>query len=158
MTNFQRIVLIGAQGYERESEDFRVVCFPWDKLNKISNIRDYDTVILNLLSIGIMEISNIEWWVFFQLLNTTSMMEMLKPGGRIIVIGDPRFHVDRQSPAKKAREESRIRAVSDAVVEPIPSRIRLRLDHLKGVQTPFLDWTAAKFHWDDQPGDSVIRP
>lgn len=124
MERMEKIALIGAQGYDRKSEYQRVDCFPWDKLNKIINIRDYDIVLLNLLSLE--RVNNVDWTVFFKLLNPFSMKEILFNEGRIIVIGDPRFSIRIKSATEK--------------------------EH---IERPFLSWTGVKFNWDNEPGESV---
>lgn len=47
----RKVALIGAKGYEHATEGLRADCFTWANLHKISNIRDFDTIIINLLSL-----------------------------------------------------------------------------------------------------------
>jgi hypothetical protein len=47
----RKLLLIGAKGYDRSKEGLRLDCVPWDSLSRISNLRDYDTLVINLLSI-----------------------------------------------------------------------------------------------------------
>ena len=43
--------MIGAKGYGRDKEGVRLKCIPWDKLSDISNVSDYDMLVISLLSI-----------------------------------------------------------------------------------------------------------
>jgi hypothetical protein len=49
----KKIALVGATGYEYSSPEERVNCFSWDRLKKVTNLADYDFVILNLLSLDV---------------------------------------------------------------------------------------------------------
>jgi hypothetical protein len=124
----RKVILIGARGYERVHEGVRVECFPWDKIIKIKNIRDYDTVILNLLPLR-NEASRkaVSWSVFLRLLDFTSAMDILVNGGAIVVVGDPRFDVPVEQSKKKNSQP----------------------------KLPFLAWTGINFFWDPEPGDTV---
>jgi hypothetical protein len=117
----KKILLIGAKGYDRDKEGLRLKCIPWDKLSVITNVRDYDVLIINLLNIKTdAERKTVDWVKFNSILNFKAAADILIHGGEIIVLGDPRFDI---------------------------------LDPL--LQTEFLDWTGAKFNWDNQPGDTI---
>jgi len=127
MVRPRKIALIGAQGYAQESPDLRVDCFPWDKINTITNLRDYDILLLNLLSLEKVGVGGVDWSSFIEVLNPGVTIEILRPGGFIFIIGDPRFSITRKS-----------------------------LVDNEDIERPFLNWTGLIFHWDNQPGDTVI--
>src|SRR3989442_5477928 len=83
-----KIALIGAQGYERRAPQ-RIDCFQWDRLKADLNFRDYDTVILNLLSVN----ERSGWDVFCTAFDFHVVNELLQSNGQIIFLGDPRFSV-----------------------------------------------------------------
>ncbi len=119
----KKIALIGTQGYERRGEDLRIDCFPWHKINEITNLQDYDMLLFNLLSLTTPAVLNGP--EFHGKFNFDIAFEILRPGGQIIVLGDPRFKI-RTSPS------------------PIPA-----------IEEPFLAWTGIVFTWDNRPGDTV---
>lgn len=125
MTRHPKIALIGAQGYQREAPE-RIDCFPWQSLPKGLNLRDYDTVILNLVPLAVRP--EVNWPLFETLLNPRVTRELLHSQGRIIVIGDPRFSI------------------------PVPMNDSLGKS---SGERPFLFWSGATFDWDGQPGDTV---
>jgi hypothetical protein len=122
-SNARKILLIGAKGYDRDKEGLRLKCVPWDKLTAIANVRDYDTLVIDLLSIKTAaQRKLVNWDQFNNLLDFQAASGILNHEGEIIVIGDPRFTIpDSRS--------------------------------LDGKE--FLDWTGAKFVWDEQPGDTI---
>jgi len=127
MDRTKKIALIGAQGYQRQSADLQLDCFPWHKVSDIPNLRDYDVVLLDLLSLDQVGTADVDWSSFFDGLNPGSMAQILEPGGQIIVVGDPRFSIRRKGP--NGRED---------------------------IEEPFLAWTGVNFYWDNQPGDTVV--
>jgi hypothetical protein len=48
----KKIALIGATGYEYDSPEARIDCFLWNSLRKVTNLADYEVVILDLLSLS----------------------------------------------------------------------------------------------------------
>lgn len=132
----RKVALIGAKGFQRTTDEVHLDCFLWTQIGKIHNIRDYDTVILDLLSIETDETrSVVPWDKFLSLLDFSSAVDILQNGGTIIVIGDPRFSVSVAPPAKKPKA---------ALVVPAGSSL------------PFLNWTGVQYGWDSEPGDTVI--
>lgn len=131
----QKLALIGAEGYQRLSQEHRVDCFPWDKIATIENLRDYDTVVIDLLSLGLdsrtspetLRTGKVNWEAFHHVLNPVSMRDILGDGS-IIVVGDPRFSI-RRNEGTSAQPAYYTK--------------------------PFLAWTGIKFYWDNQPGDTV---
>lgn len=92
----KKIALIGAKGYAYSSSEARIECFPWDRLNKVSNLADYDVVILDLLPLG--DVERLDYVAFRKLLNVRTAQEVLgKRDSAIFVLGDPRFHVKWRS-------------------------------------------------------------
>lgn len=124
-----KVILIGAKGYEGYREGLRVECISWQEIVKIKNIRDYDTIALNLLPLRDEEFrSSVPWPEFSTLLDFRSTMDILINGGEIIVVGDPRFDVPIGTPQEKKGSPS---------------------------AQPFLEWTGVEFHWDSEPGDTI---
>lgn len=129
----RKVVLIGAKGYQRTEKDVRVDCFLWDEIKKIKNIRDYDTLILNLLGLqDKVSRQKVSWGSFRSILDFNSARDILQNGGIIIVIGDPRFQVSTEAVKNKAKETSNSKKEQE-----------------------FLDWIGAAFEWDSEPGDTV---
>jgi hypothetical protein len=120
----RKLAVIGADGYQKNYEDLRVDCFPWHKISNIKNLRDYDTIVISLLSV---DPEAVNWTTFISKLNPFTTVEILKPGGSIIVIGDPRFDI----------------SVSGSRASESKSQI------------PFLAWTGMKFQWDDGQGETL---
>ena len=90
----KKILLIGAKGYDRDKEGLRLKCVSWDKLSSIRNVRDYDVLVINLLSIKTTaERNKVDWKVFSKLLDFRAASDILNHGGEIIVLGDPRFNI-----------------------------------------------------------------
>lgn len=120
-----KIALIGAKGYTQDSADLQVSCFAWSDLTKIINLRDYDKVIVSLLSLKHQH-STIDWDAFAKALDLRTLRDILWNGGSIIILGDPRFTIQRYKEGSS---------------EPITE--------------PFLIWTGMNFEWDGQPGDTI---
>lgn len=132
----RKVILLGVKGFQRTTEGVQVDCFLWSQLGKIKNIRDYDTVILDLLSLVAEEDRNaVTWSKFFSLLDFHGAVDILQNGGTILVIGDPRFQTPLASPPKKDKKKE-------------------EADEYLCI--PFLQWSGVKFVWDSEPGDTVI--
>lgn len=128
-TNTKKLLLIGSKGYERNLAGVRVDCVLWEHLSKVANIRDFDTVILNLFPIQDGERrKNVDWTHFHKLVDFRAAADVLMHGGRIVFVGNPRFTVP--APPSEAH-------------------------HPRTDEVPFLEWTGIQFHWDGQPGDTV---
>ena len=133
----RKVILLGAKGFQRTTEGVQVDCFLWSKLKKVKNIRDYDTVILNLLPLASEEDRNaVTWSKFFSLLDFHSAVDILQNGGMILVIGDPRFQASLTSPPIKDKKKEK--------------------EADEDLSVPFLQWSGLDFIWDSQPGDTVI--
>jgi len=100
----RKLLLIGATGYDRVKDGLRLDCVSWDELSGIQNVRDYDVLVLNLLSIGTDAArKKVDWEKFNELLDFPATSDILTHKGRIIVLGDPRFEIPnlRESGTKK---------------------------------------------------------
>ncbi len=129
----RKVVLVGAKGFQRTTEGIQVDCFLWSQLGKLKNIRDYDTVILDLLPLASdKDRQAVIWGKFFSLLDFHSAVDIIQDGGMILVIGDPRFQVSTDPSSQKGKKTE----------EPD--------------MAPFLQWSGVKFAWDSEPGDTVI--
>lgn len=127
-----KVVVIGGKGYQRTAEGLQVDCFLWTQIGNIKNIRDYDTIILDLLPLedenGRKDVS---WEHFCSLLDFHSTMDVLLNAGMIIVTGDPRFTLEwKEERGEKNSHTSKSQA--------------------------FLAWTGVDFAWDPESGDTVI--
>lgn len=127
MSRKKKIIILGCRGYQRNADDILVDCFSWEEISKIKNIRDYDTLIVNLLSLPSSK-PPLDGDVVFEHLNIVSTLEIIRNNGEIIVIGDPRFEVEVTDPDDKSKKITR----------------------------PFLHWTGIDFVWDNSPGDTII--
>jgi hypothetical protein len=88
----RKIALVGTQGYDKSPSDVKLDCFPWERFSKGINLRDYDVVVLNLLSLS--SIKDVDWASFFNSLNFGAMLEITQgEEGMIILVGDPRFDI-----------------------------------------------------------------
>lgn len=129
----RKVVLIGAKGFQRTTEGVQVDCFLWSQLGKLKNIRDYDTVIIDLLPFASDEDRQaVTWGKFSSLLDFHSAVDILQNGGMILVIGDPRFQVPSDPSSQKDKK---------------PEQHEM---------APFLQWSGVTFAWDSEPGDTVI--
>lgn len=127
----RKVLLVGAKGYQQTGEGVRVDCCLWTEIKKVSNIRDYDTIILDLLDFKIdKDRETVDWELFHHCLNFQNIMDILLNSGAIIIIGDPRFSI----PILKDIEEKQSKDKTDQ---------------------PFLQWSGIKFSWDSEPGDTV---
>lgn len=122
-----KIVILGSHGYDQESDKQKIVCFPWKKVKNIKNIRDYDTVIIDLLNIQSEDArKELKWKEISNILDYRNSMDILFNHGMLIILGDPRFEI----PAKNEEDGS-------------------------DILVPFLNWTGIDFTWDEEPGDTV---
>jgi len=129
----KKILLIGASGFEQTNEEIRVECFPWDRIHKIQNIRDFDTVILDLLPFeDKINKDEVDWKEFYNLFSFKNAMDILMNNGGMIILGDPRFSIKFASDGNENVAKG------------------------KEVVWDFLFWTGIEFVWDDQPGDTLI--
>jgi hypothetical protein len=100
MSRKRKIIILGGKGYQLETKDLLVKCFLWSEIQKIKNIRDYDIVIINLLS----EPKKLDSKLLFEHLNIESALGITQNGGVMIVVGDPRFEIetiDQENKEKK---------------------------------------------------------
>lgn len=126
MSRKHKIIILGCDGYQRDTEEILVDCFSWDTIAKIKNIRDYDTLIVNLLSLPSTPLP-LDGDKVFDHLNIVSTLEIVQNGGDIIVVGDPRFEVEVKDTENKDKK----------------------------IKRSFLCWTGIDFRWDESPGDTI---
>lgn len=133
-TRKHKVILIGAKGYQRTAEGLQVDCFLWSEIAHVSNIRDYDIIILDILPLeDESSKEEVKWEHFCSLLDFHGTMDVLLNGGEIIVIGDPRFRINL-----KQKQEKREKDIKESMA------------------LEFLSWTGIDFIWDSDPGDTVI--
>lgn len=127
-----KAVLIGASGYATHTDTHRLDSFGWHQLDQLSNLRDYDAIVISLLEDRPAENAVHVWSAFAKQLNTTTCREITMHGGRIVLVGDPRFNVTTGEERRGVIQHS---------------------------TKPFLDFTGGIFLWDLHGGDSVgIEP
>jgi hypothetical protein len=86
-----KVALIGASGYATHTETHRLDSFGWHQLDKLTNLRDYDAVVMSLLEHRPAENAAYVWNAFAKQLNPDTCREITTHGGKIIIVGDPRF-------------------------------------------------------------------
>ncbi|HEX5221744.1 MAG TPA: hypothetical protein VFZ59_19420, partial [Verrucomicrobiae bacterium] len=90
----RKLLLIGATGFNRVQDGLRLDCLPWDHLSEVASVRDYDGLVLSLLSIASTETrAKVDWGKFTRLLDFSAATDVLTHGGKIIILGDPRFEI-----------------------------------------------------------------
>lgn len=78
-------------------------CFSWDRLKKVTNLADYDVVILDLLSLQ--GPRDLDVPVFRKMLDIRTAQQVLsKTDGALFVLGDPRFTIKWESDRAKHEE------------------------------------------------------
>jgi len=145
MSNRQRkIMLIGATGYNQSDDEIIIECFEWREIKKIKNIKDYDVLILDLLKLDTEESrKKIKWEHFISMLNFETLKTLMYSNAVIIVIGDPRFTI--------IKETIRIVGVDyKPFVKGVGSK-----PFVKGDILNFLDWSGLIFCWDNKPGTTT---
>ncbi len=129
MGRARRAVIIGAQGFRRSDDIVEIECFSWEGVADIPNPSDYDTIILNLISLG--DPATVNWSGFFEKFTVDTTREVLINNGHIVIVGDPRFWAE-EPVHRPGGEES-------------PGR-------------EFLSWTGVEFDWDNRPGRTKKQP
>jgi hypothetical protein len=123
----KRVLILGSDSFRTQRRELLIVSKRWDQVGANVNIRDYDVLILNLLSVG--DPKDVAWPQVEAQLNRGTVIDLLQSGGEIVVLGDPRFRWTHGQ-----TESQQIDAPGGLV--------------------DFLDWTAMTFDWDDSPGTS----
>ena len=88
----RRVIILGASAPRVEGRDLRIDCLPWTNVGKGFNLLDYDTLIVNLLSIENPE--QIDWEAFDKSLHREVFLQFLlatPERGSAAVLGNPRF-------------------------------------------------------------------
>lgn len=91
-----RIALIGLSGYSFKDDQKELVSFSWNKLVAIKNVADFDQVIVHLPTLR--DSKKLTRESFASVFNISNLADILKNGGRFIVIGDPRIEVFPDDP------------------------------------------------------------
>jgi hypothetical protein len=158
-----KIAVIGATEPRYESREVRVECFPWNRLKKLTNLADYDVVILDLLSKTHKTLQDVD--TFVSVLNEQSMLEVLvskvygSPHGIFYVLGDPRFSFVEEMPAPPGAPQmqdppSVPRSPTSLDARPLAGN---SAGSSRRVEIPFLHWTGMQFSWDKRPGNALER-
>ncbi len=129
MSQPKKILIIGSIAYKKSDSKVRIDCYSWREVGEIKNPRDYHTLIINLLSIPDEKSrSQVPWDEVRSRLTIYTSTQIMKRGGDIVFIGDPRFRIPtrKKSPAKHSN-----------------------------IDIPFLKWTGLKFDWDNSSGDTM---
>jgi len=125
----QKILLLGCNSYSGSNDEMIVVSCGWDKISPSINLRDYDTILINLLELSEEKRSTINWQIFGEIVSLVVARDVLQNQGKIILVGDPRF----QYPV--ANEDGRDK---------------------KGTKNvDFLNWTGLDCSWDASSGDTI---
>jgi hypothetical protein len=121
----KKVALLGAREFEYSSSEARIECFPWNQLNKVRNLADYDEVVLNTSSLR--DSARSSGATIRNVLDTSTAHEILRPPGEgaIFVLGDPRIGLAGKTDDKSLGNET------------------------------FLSWTGFEFVWDDRSGTTL---
>ena len=93
-SGIRKLLLIGATGYDRVDDGLRLDCVPWAELSAVASVRDYDVLVLNLLSIASADDrAKVDWGRFTQLLDFSAATDVLTHDGKMVILGDPRFEI-----------------------------------------------------------------
>jgi hypothetical protein len=93
MARQRKIALIGVKGYNAHSAEVRVSSYEWDSLDDVPNLRDFDTLLLDLLSVR----GEADYEGLAKILDIHTMTDILNTGGTILVLGDPRPEIHSQN-------------------------------------------------------------
>ncbi|MGD0569823.1 MAG: hypothetical protein ABSA78_15590 [Candidatus Sulfotelmatobacter sp.] len=85
--------MIGAKGYNAHSAEIRVSSYAWDSLDEVPNLRDFDVVILDLLSVR----GEADYESLGKILDIHAMTDILNTEGTILVLGDPRPEIHSEN-------------------------------------------------------------
>ncbi len=97
MKRKRKVLLVGAEGYSRKSKDIHLKCVKWETIEQLSNIRDYDVVIINLLELDPDKRAKVSWDKFPDILSFNHARDILQNRGGFIILGDPRFRIKIKS-------------------------------------------------------------
>jgi hypothetical protein len=125
----EKILLIGSDGFDATNEDAIISCFSWDQLESSINLRDFDTIVVNLLGLSEETRQRIDWSRFEAIVNFAITRNVLQNNGKILIVGDPRFSLEIQGQNDQGKSAK--------------------------VTQPFLFWTGLRCGWDNSAGDTV---
>jgi hypothetical protein len=86
-----KVAVIGVRGFSQQVEHYDVRSFPWNKLHRNQNLKDFDIVVISLL--GSDQGRRINGDVFSDVWDDEIASAVVSHGGRVIVLGDPRFEL-----------------------------------------------------------------
>lgn len=95
----KQIAILGSQGYQSSDHRVLIDCYPWDRLDRIKNLSDYDFVLINLLTLK--NYKYVNWSDFHGAMSSQVMAEILGPHGQIIVLGNPDFPIFEGEPQEQ---------------------------------------------------------
>jgi hypothetical protein len=127
--NKRKLLLVGANGFNRNDEENILKCYNWNNIDRIENVRDYDVIIINLIetdNLSDLDINDVE-----HLFNFKNAYDISKTHGKIIIVGDPRKKIPMNTDNDLFKNQK---------------------DNL----APITFFTGMKFSWDNNPGDTVI--
>jgi hypothetical protein len=122
----KRILLIGWEGLATGSDDVVLKCVPWPNVSGLPNVSDFEAVLLNVFE---KPPDTTDWLAFAQALSIRTAADVLRHGGEIIVLGDPRFNITWPS--------------------QMPGFPKYQSE-------PFLKWSGLIFEWDNRAGNTLV--
>jgi len=78
------------------STSWKVVSIPWNKLDRLPNLSDFDVLVIDLSSCENRD--SVDWETLAQKLSTRTFFDIAGNGGKVLVIGDPTFAWQRDAP------------------------------------------------------------
>lgn len=125
----KKLLIIGDMNFVSNEADMRIEGASWHDLARVSNIADFDVVLLNLMYLqDRRHREEVDWDRLASLLSFQTVVDVLEPGGHIILLGDPRFEI----------------TLTDSSGPVTTTRSR-----------PFLHWTGAFFDWQEESGTTL---
>jgi hypothetical protein len=90
MGRVRKIAIVGARGLASRGADETISCTPWERLDRLPNLRDQDVVVFNLLEPPTVAP---DWTHFHSKMDAFAARDVLLHDGFIVVLGNPRFLV-----------------------------------------------------------------
>lgn len=90
MSRPRKILVVGASSFQRKDDEVVLQSVDWIDISRVSNLRDYDIVVLNVANPTSVQVS---WRRLETLLDPSTLEEILRPDGMVVVVGDPRFSI-----------------------------------------------------------------
>jgi hypothetical protein len=99
MTRKRRILILGTEGITGESDKFTVESVPWQDFARVRNVADYDVLMIDVTSLA--SNNEVNWSHYFSKINFSTISDILKHEGSIMVFGDPRLEVGPPNEPRK---------------------------------------------------------